>query len=474
MIRLFNRHYPVRNVFFVIGEGALIFASILAAASVFRFWASVPSGFSFFMETVLVTLICQVFLFYHGMYDINALNSMADHAARLLQALGFTTVILGGIHLWIGHEIIPSKIFITGLVTMAVLVLVWRFIYSQALSRHFLDKTVLILGDSPLIRSIIRSASAQRDCGFALTHLISTAATGPGSIADGENGFSGIQGLSSYCREHAIRMIVADDAMDGWDETIENELLACRTDGIRVMDAQAFFEMLTGKLHAEKLKAGWIIFSGGFHRSVLHHAFKLLFDYAVSGFLLFLLSPGILLTAVLIKLDSSGPVFYSQERLGKNKKPYKIYKFRSMVVDAEKNGGPAWSKSGDTRVTRIGNFIRNWRIDEIPQLVNVLKGDMSFVGPRPERDFFVKRLERDIPFYGVRFTVKPGITGWAQINYGYGSTDEDALEKLNYDLYYIKNSTVFMDLFIVFRTTRTVILGVEHGNGETAVRNAAH
>jgi hypothetical protein len=357
MIRLFNRHYPVRNVFFVLGEGILIFTSILVSTSALNEWIPVSAGTTFFMETLLITLICQACLYYHGMYDINALSSMADHAARLLQALGCATVILGGIHVGIGHEVISTRTFITSLATMSLLVLAWRFVYSKALTRHFLDKTVLILGESPLIRSIIRSASSLKDCGFSLMHLpvepVKDSCTGMMENELPEKAYEGFPSLSQYCRDQAIRMIVADDAMEGWNEGIENELLNCRTGGIRVMDAQAFFEMLTGKLHAEKLSAGWIIFSDGFHRSFLHHFSKFLFDYAVSGFLLVLLSPVILLTAVLIRIDSKGPVFYCQERLGKNKKPYKIYKFRSMVVDAEKDAGPTWSGIGDSRV-KIG------------------------------------------------------------------------------------------------------------------------
>ena len=169
--------------------------------------------------------------------------------------------------------------------------------------------------------------------------------------------------------------------------------------------------------------------------------------------------PVILATAILIKIDSKGPVFFLQERVGQKRKIYKILKFRSMIVNAEKQSGPVWAESNDDRITRIGKFIRKWRIDEIPQLWNVLRGDMSFAGPRPERDYFVKKLEDVIPYYGQRFSVKPGVTGWAQVSYGYGASVEDAVEKLNYDLFYIKNMSIFMDLIIVLRTVKTVLFG---------------
>jgi exopolysaccharide biosynthesis polyprenyl glycosylphosphotransferase len=188
--------------------------------------------------------------------------------------------------------------------------------------------------------------------------------------------------------------------------------------------------------------------------------FKRIEDIVLSLLLLTLLSWVVCITALLIKIESKGPVLFSQSRLGKRKKEYQIYKFRSMRVDAEKDSGPVWAKTNDDRITRVGKFIRKWRVDEIPQLWNVLKGDMSLVGPRPEREYFINQLEGIIPYYSQRFTVKPGLTGWAQVCYGYGDSVEDAIEKLNYDLFYIKNMSFFMDVVIIFRTVKTVIFGV--------------
>jgi len=171
------------------------------------------------------------------------------------------------------------------------------------------------------------------------------------------------------------------------------------------------------------------------------------------------LFPLIVFLMIIIKIDSRGPILFSQERVGEKRKPYQIYKFRSMIDDAERQSGPKWAEDDDPRTTRVGQLIRKWRLDEIPQLWNVLKGDMSFVGPRPEREFFVKELDKRIPYYGKRFTIKPGLSGWAQVSYGYGSSVEDAIEKLNYDLFYIKNMSIFMDLVIIVRTVKTVLFG---------------
>ena len=237
------------------------------------------------------------------------------------------------------------------------------------------------------------------------------------------------------------------------------ELLKCRVNGIEVLEGTSFYEMLTGKLIVEQISPAWLIFSEGFHKSGTRRFLKRSTDLILSLIMLVLLLPVIILTAILIKIDSKGPIFFSQERIGEKRETYKVYKFRSMIADAEKQSGPVWAKDDDDRITRVGNVIRKWRLDEIPQLWNVLKGDMSFVGPRPERDFFVKQLEEMIPYYGERFTVKPGITGWAQVSYGYGASVDDAVEKLNYDLFYIKNISIFMDLMIVLRTIKIVLFG---------------
>ena len=235
--------------------------------------------------------------------------------------------------------------------------------------------------------------------------------------------------------------------------------MRCRVEGIDVIEGNSFYEMLTGKLIVEQIPPSWFIFSDGFHKSRTKRFLKRSSDLILSFVLLICICPLMLLVAILIKLDSSGPVIFSQERVGEKHKSYLVKKFRSMVVDAEKRSGPVWAQDDDPRITRVGRFIRKTRIDEIPQFWNVFKGEMSFVGPRPEREYFVNDLEKKIPYYRERFTVKPGITGWAQINYRYGATIEDAIEKLNYDMFYIKNMSIWMDLMIVLRTIKIVLFG---------------
>jgi sugar transferase (PEP-CTERM system associated) len=237
------------------------------------------------------------------------------------------------------------------------------------------------------------------------------------------------------------------------------ELLKCKLQGIRILELSSFFERENGHLQIDSMNASWMILSEGFHQGMLRDTAKRLFDLLVSSAMLVICLPIMALTALLIKLESPGPVLYRQERVGQGCRNFTILKFRSMCVDAEKDGKPRWARQNDSRVTLTGRFIRRTRIDELPQIFNVFFGEMSFVGPRPERPYFVEDLTQKIPYYGVRHTVKPGITGWAQVRYPYGATDEDAMHKLQYDLYYVKNHSLFLDLMILLQTAQVVLWG---------------
>ena len=252
------------------------------------------------------------------------------------------------------------------------------------------------------------------------------------------------------------RIVVALDERRG--KFPLEQLLYCRLKGIPVDDGVAFTEQLAGKLSVENLHPSFLIFSDGFKRSAILKQVKRGVDILASAVALTLLFPLNLLVALAIKLDSAGPILYRQERVGEDGKIFNLLKFRSMCVDAEENG-PVWAKVNDQRITRVGLLIRKLRLDEIPQVLNVLKGEMSFVGPRPERPFFVDILRNEVPFYSERHVIKPGITGWAQIWYRYGASKEDALQKLKYDLYYIKHMSMVLDLTIIFDTVKIVLFG---------------
>lgn len=237
------------------------------------------------------------------------------------------------------------------------------------------------------------------------------------------------------------------------------ELLDCKLSGVSVVDLATYFERELGQIRLESLHAGWLIFGDGFRQGVGRTFMKRVFDIFCASILLVMALPVMCLAALLIVIEDGFPVFYRQERVGRNGRIFNVIKFRSMRKDAESDGKPKWATANDNRITRIGHIIRKLRIDELPQLYTVLVGDMSLVGPRPERPYFVDQLTREIPFYAVRHSVKPGVTGWAQVSYHYGASVDDSLQKLQYDLYYVKNHTLFLDVVVLFETVGVVLTG---------------
>jgi len=274
----------------------------------------------------------------------------------------------------------------------------------------------------------------------------------PAVIGVGEE----LQGLVQRHRVNLI-LVALDDRRGKMPVA---ELLTCRLAGVRVEEAPAFYERLTGRIMVKNLRPSWLVFSQGFNKPRLLRNSKRVGELVVAALLIALLSPLLALIALLIKLDDPGPVLYGQTRVGEKGRVFTLYKFRSMKADAEAVSGPVWaSRDGDPRITRVGRWLRKARLDELPQLVNVVRGEMSFVGPRPERPHFIEHLNRVIPYYNERHSVKPGITGWAQIKFGYGSTIEEAEDKLEFDLYYIKHMSLIFDLGILLDTLKVVVVG---------------
>ena len=462
MLRIFKQYYPIRNIFFFIGEGIVIFAAVMVAS-----WLLLNVGFLGFnrwlcFKIFLISLVCQTCLYYNDLYDLKVTDTFQELGIRLLQALGTAAIILAGIYLVFPKTIVGSGIFAVSIVFVIILIVSWRFFYALILSHGIFNQKIILLGSGRLAQNILDEIIKRKDSGYSIAVNVQDS----------------LEDLDFSCQKQQLETIFKKD-YGGLCELADQlnikkvvvaikerrgafpltELVKCRVKGIEVIEGTSFYEMLAGKLIVDQINPAWIIFSKGFYKSRTRRFFKRSTDVIISLAMLILFSPLILVTAILIKIDSTGPVLFSQERVGKNKNPYLLYKFRSMVQDAEKQTGPVWASDNDKRRTRVGSVIRKWRIDEIPQLWNVLKGDMSFVGPRPEREFFVKKLEDIIPYYGERFSVKPGITGWAQVCYGYGASVEDTVEKVNYDLFYIKNMSSFMDLMIILRTIKIVLFG---------------
>jgi sugar transferase (PEP-CTERM system associated) len=341
-----------------------------------------------------------------------------------------------------------------------LLLFVVRIVMVWCLRLPFVKRRVLILG-----KGRKADATAAFITGPGRSHLSFVKMMQPdilsraGAVTDGNLALKLQPELTSLVLETAralkvdeIIVAVEDPAnLPMWD------LLECKLNGIEVVDYVAFWEREAGQVDFSCVGPGWFAFSDGFLLNQPRRLLKRLVDFVISLAFVIAMLPVILGTMLAIRLESAGPVFYRQERVGLNGRTFRVWKFRSMRCDAERDGVPRWASAGDDRVTRVGRFIRRVRIDEIPQIINVLVGDMSFIGPRPERPFFVDELNRLIPYYNLRHRVKPGITGWAQVNYPYGASVEDAKRKLAYDLYYVKRNEVFLDFTILVQTVRVIL-----------------
>lgn len=460
MLRLFKKYYPIRNAIFVLGEGFIIFISVILACWIIIGEKSLQIEFGLLMKALLITFCCQMCLYYNDLYDLNITDSLVELGIRLLQALGAAAIILAIVYFLFPAVIISEGIFIVSIAIVIMSIVSWRIGYTHILNQGLFNQRIIILGSSETAKAIAREIQEKKDCGYEIAVAISNNEWSDfecrqtfGLIC--QNSYENICELATQMKITKIVVALREKRR----AFPIKELLQCRVNGIEILDGNSFYEMLTGKLIVEQINPAWLIFSEGFQKSRPQRFFKRLIDLIISLTLLILLLPFITVVALVIKLDSRGAVIFSQARVGEKHKPYLVHKFRSMRSDAEKNSGPVWAKENDDRITRVGGFMRKWRIDEIPQLWNVLKGEMSFVGPRPEREHFVKQLTAIIPYYGERFSVKPGLTGWAQVSYGYGSSVRDAIEKLNYDLFYIKNMSILMDMMIVARTVKTVMFG---------------
>jgi sugar transferase (PEP-CTERM system associated) len=418
---------------------------------------SILSFKGFFPKALLIVFSVQLCLYYFDLYDLKIFRRNLELAIRLLQSLGVSSILLAIFYFIFPSLVILRGIYVISLGLMGVVIVSWRMAYNYILRTRQLDQKIMIIGSGSLAKNIAREVVERADTGFKVVGFI---AENPERIGEKLVNPSIIGDQSKILeiagREKIDRIVVALDERRG--KFPEAELLACKMSGISVEEGIEFYEHLTGRVQVESLRPSFLIFSGGFIKSKLTMWTKRVIEFALSLLGLVLLSPLILAVYILIKIDSRGPVFYRQERVGERKKIFKLIKFRSMVENAETDG-PVWAEQDDRRVTRVGRWIRKWRIDEVPQMLNVLKGDVSFVGPRPERPFFVEKLRKEIPFYEQRFSVKPGVTGWAQIKYRYGASIEDAMEKLKYDLYYIKNLSPLFDLIIIFETIKVVLFG---------------
>ena len=343
----------------------------------------------------------------------------------------------------------------TALSVFVVAVLTWRLAFNSLSRDPHLEERILILGTGPAARMLAQQIGMRQDFGYRLVGFVDDRGDRP--LVRRHDILGDVHDIGRLVAERQVTRIVVSLADRRGSLPIE-ELLRAKLSGVRVEDATTTYERLTGKILLDDLKPSWLIFSRRIPGIASDPDHQATLDLGLSAIGFVLAMPLMVLAAVAIRFDSRGPVLYSQDRVGENGRVFTLYKFRSMRMDAEP-GTPVWADDKDTRVTRVGRFLRVIRLDELPQLWNVIRGDMSFVGPRPERPYFVEQLAAVIPFYQERHAVKPGVTGWAQVKYRYGSSVEDAIEKLRYDLYYIKHLSVFFDLTIVIDTVKVILVG---------------
>jgi len=454
MPTFFNKYYPVRKIFFFLGEGLLIFASVLSILIVFSSWNIFlidPSEYIF--RSLTVTLVFQLSLYFYDLYDLRKPGTTTDTFIRMMQAFGVGCIILAILYTLLPSMIISTSIFWGCYLIICVSLLAWRSLYYLILERKWLSKEIILVGTGETAAKIATEIKNNRESGFTISAVIGT--TPPAFAHEGMFVVPSLADIAGNPRlQHIERIVVALDDRRGTMPVAE--LLSNKVRGRLIEDGITFYEAITGKILVEKVNPAWLIFSEGFDCGRMTYLIKRILDLSLALFGLVLSLPVSLITALLIKLESPGPVLYRQDRVGERGEVFSIIKFRSMAQDAEKDGA-VWASQNDNRTTRIGGFIRKVRIDEIPQMWNVIRGQMSFVGPRPERPVFVEQLAQKLPYYSLRHSAKPGITGWAQVCYPYGASEEDALRKLEYDLYYIKHQSIFIDLLVIFRTIKTVL-----------------
>ncbi len=458
-MQIFRRFVSLREAAFVVGEGLLIFIAVYLASYFFFMPEADPLSLLevLWPKILLVALVTQFSLYFNDLYSIRVPESTLDLATRLMQAIGMTSITLAAVYFLFPDAIIGRWVFFISLLFLICFLVSWRILYNIVISRRLFTQKALLVGAGELARDILAEVGLRRDLSYDIRAMVGhpEETPTPSHPVPVRKGFDDLCDLAEA--EGASDIIVALDERRG--RMPYRELLNCKIRGINIIDGESFYERISGKLLVEKINPSWLIFSEGFRKPPLSRFLKRASGLVLSSLMLIITSPLMLITAAAIKLDSKGPVIFSQERVGQDEKPFMLHKFRSMRRDAEEESGPVWATEDDPRITRVGRVIRKLRIDELPQLWNVLRGDMSFVGPRPERAFFVEKLKQKVPYYAERFSVKPGITGWAQIMYPYGASDEDALEKLKYDLYYIKNMSLLLDLIVVFHTAKIVLLG---------------
>ena len=460
MIRLFNRYWALPAAWSLLVEGLLLLAAVKFATDL-RLGlgpGTPPPPTTVLLEGTVFALVGLLSLYANGLYDFGELLSTRLLLIRLLRTFSILAVACWALYFLIPTLQTGRGIFVISLLFGASFVLAWRVVLRWILLRgEGFAERVLIVGSDAKAIDIARETLHRKHLGYRVVGFLDDDPALQGVSLLNPRVIGTTAQACQLALQHGVtRVVVA--ALDYRGRLSMDALLECKTRGIRVQEGSSYYEQITGKIMVEGLRKSWLIFSDGFVVSRGALIAKRLLDLVVAAAGLVLAAPLMLLVALAVRLDSPGPVFFRQARVGRGGREFTLWKFRSMKTDAEA-GGAQWAVEDDPRVTRVGRFIRKTRLDELPQLWNVLVGDMSLVGPRPERRLFVDQLQEVCPYYEQRLGVRPGLTGWAQVKSSYASSFEESIEKLKFDLYYIKNLSLFLDLSILLSTARIVLLG---------------
>lgn len=408
------------------------------------------------LKALLIALVFQFFLHLCDAHDFPKLRLPAEDIAHVAKALLIASLTLWGLSSLAPSVLIGPGTFICVLIASSLFLIIWHILlplYFKIRSPH---TNIILLGTGQLARDLVREIIRRPELSIRVIGFLGDDPALVGVSIVNPKVIGLYKDLQQVVCSKKVDQIVVE-LQDRRGQLPIDELLKLKTNCVGVEEATSLYERVTGKIAIENLKPSWVIFNPGFNISRRHAAANQIISSLLVLIALLILSPVILISMILIKLDSPGPIFFKQERVGIDGKLFVLWKFRSMRQDAERETGPIWAKKNDPRVTRFGRFLRRSRLDEVPQLYNVLRGDMSFIGPRPERPTFVDELSETTPYYKIRHTVKPGLTGWAQINYQYANSIEDSVEKLQYDLFYIKHMSLILDTIIVFETIKTIL-----------------
>lgn len=454
MIRLFNVYYPIRTLVLFGVETLAVCASFLLAVLIqFRQDSFLVLNYEGGYVKVLLATGLAIACFYgFDLYELHRFHFRWEAYVQLLFGLGVLALLLAGLGFLVPGVMLGNNAFLMGLSIATAALLAWRTLYDWLVRQPFLRERVYVLGAGERAQRLVETLREHTDLGMEVVGW--AGALGNGSLTREEMGRM-LQGLS---KNHSLdRVIVA--LQDRRGTLPVRELLDLRMSGVKVEEATALLEKTSGKIEVEDLHPSNLIFSEGFRLNPYFLYVRRVISVLVSLTALILCLPLLPLLVLAVRLSSPGPILYRQKRVGRDGVVFDCYKFRTMRADAEADTGPTWASDDDPRITAIGRLLRRTRLDEIPQLWNVLRGDMGFVGPRPERPEFVERLSRELPYYHLRHILRPGITGWAQIRYRYGNTVEDAKEKLRYELYYVKHLSLGLDVLIMLHTLKIVLLG---------------